>query len=101
MVVRLPIEKVTEEEFNSVFKPKYLDKRNLDEESKREIRRAFDIGGNNVAHVSCDEYHAHRYECLYYSSPIAGTVERLILELKKYQDFHKEIGERIRSLLEV
>ena len=93
----MPIEDLSEDEFNRNFKPKYLDREVLNGESIGEIKRLFAIGDKETAHICCDKYHAHNFECILYHSPASGIVERLILEVRRYRDMLSKISYTIKE----
>jgi hypothetical protein len=85
----LPVYAMTREEFNNEFKRKHLDKTVLSGEDFNAIKEIFglsDRGANSpVGRISCDEYHGHGYKCVWYNSPEAGIVDRLLNEIKMYK----------------
>ena len=98
MAERLPIENMTEQNF-AEFKRKHLDGEFLSEEALTEMRNLFGFPHNlesGVAYINCDEAEEHTYKCLHIRNPTAGIVERLYLEVRKYQ----YMIEQIRKLTE-
>ncbi len=79
----LPIEHMSPDDFNRVFKETYLNGRKLDEDAINQIKSLFRCGDPEIAHLSCDEYHAHDYSCCWYNHPITGVVERLVREVER------------------
>jgi len=50
------------------------------------IRKKF-VGKINI---SCDEYHAHNFDCADFENETAKVIERLIVEINKYKrDMYK------------
>ena len=86
----LPIQNISDSDFNSGFKVKHLDGRILKDEDLKAIEKAFGLddrsANSRVGGISCDEAHGHSYRCHYYRSPEAGVVDRLIIEIRRYQD---------------
>jgi len=86
MPKELPISGLSEEDFLK-FREEYLDKGNLRDEAITEIKRLFGYTGE----LCCNEYHAHRYECISWQHPESAIVARLINEIEFYQELIRNI----------
>jgi len=99
----LPVHNLSEQEFNSQFKKKHLDKRVLTIEDLKAIEVLFGLDNrsvdSNVGGVSCCEYHAHSYPCNFYHSPEAGVVDRLVGEINRYRAKLLEVSNSAKESL--
>jgi hypothetical protein len=97
----LPIDEISEIEFNNSIKTKHLDNDVLKNADLKAIEKLFgltDRGPNSpVGSLNCDEAHAHSYKCHYYRHPAAGVVDRLIREIRGYSSKLEEIGNIVRE----
>ncbi|MFA5173759.1 MAG: hypothetical protein WC438_01100 [Candidatus Pacearchaeota archaeon] len=100
-MAKLPIERMSEREFDERFKQKHLDSNFLDNETLDKIRDLFGLSGEEHPsfRVCCDDYHAHGYKCLLFYNPAAGVVERLINEIRIYQNNLEELRKQVNSHL--
>lgn len=92
-----PLRDISDSQFQE-FREKYLNKKRLSLEDLEMIQDAFGLIGKKNARrfrVSCDEAHAHSYECVEFKDREGAIVERLVNELKRYQHREKEISEII------
>lgn len=84
----LPVDDISEREFNNDFKRKHLDGQVLSSESLKAIEEVFGLidksENSHVGNLCCDEAHQHSYACNHYYSPQAGIIDRLLLEIKHY-----------------
>ncbi|MEK6926427.1 MAG: hypothetical protein AABW50_04075 [Nanoarchaeota archaeon] len=102
--VKLPIHDISKRDFNNDgFKKRYLDKRVLEQEDLNAIEGVFGLSdrspNSNVGSLCCSEYHQHDYPCNWYNSPEAGIVDRLLLEIRRYQTICSKVGEVASSCL--
>jgi hypothetical protein len=85
----LPVNDISEREFNVNFKKRHLDNTVLSDEDLKAIKDVFGLGDKSenslVGYLSCDEAHQHNYRCNGYHSPEAGIVDRLLTEIRRYQ----------------
>ena len=94
---KLPIEKLTLEEF-SEFKKKYLDNDKLTAKDINEIKKLFNLKNKATVTLCCDEMHGHSYRCIHYYIPQSGVVERLIGEIEYYQNSIKDLSKKIKDI---
>lgn len=88
--MQLPAERVSQEGFNK-FREKHLDGLVLSTQALKSIDRLFAFGRKDTGHMSCDEYHQHRYRCIYFTNPVVGIVYRLVDEIQMYQEMVKDL----------
>lgn len=85
----LPVDKISNADFNGEFKGTYLDKKVLGPEDIKAIRELFGLDkgseDNRPYDIYCDEAHSHGYSCLRFNHPAAGVVKRLLLEIEHYK----------------
>jgi tryptophan 2,3-dioxygenase len=98
--VVLPISRYSAEEFDELRR-KLLDKEKLDDSDLREIRKVCGLEDDTITkpRVGCDEYHAHGYKCVDFKSREAAVVERLVLEVRRYQRALREEGLGLKDAL--
>lgn len=80
----LPIDKLSEQEFDLIIK-KYLLKPRLGTHEIQKFYRLFGLDDPEIAHLPCNENHAHSIYCQDYSNRQAMVVDRLIEEIRRYR----------------
>lgn len=98
----LPIQDMSEGDFNTTFKKTHLDKDILLKKDLDAVEEIFGLGDKSansvVGMLCCAEYHGHNYGCNYYYSPEAGIVDRLLDEIKIYQSKFLKIKKQVDNI---
>jgi len=92
---KLPIKGMSWDDFEK-FRGEHFNKSGvLSIEAIKRIDNLFGINrGGGEGGISCDEQHTHNYRCYAYSNPIAGVVDRLLIEREHYRQLLKKISHK-------
>jgi len=95
----LPIDNLSlsSEEYRELRKG--LEAEKLDKKTLVEIAELFGVGAPETGRISCDEYHAHSFECIQHYHPATAIIQRLLFEIQRYQGHLSGIQDTLNNAL--